>query len=377
MRNHSPNIKSTHVSVIQVLGPVTIALSVTAGCVLSLLGAAQCHLFISQSASDVPFLPSLIYGAAQWFPWVPVVLLLWLALEQSPAFRRLSPRSLAMQTIYAASVAYLHLELLWLTQRLLVRLWPQLWSAGYKFLSPPSISRCIPEVLLYALLWFAGLTLLARREATNEALQGAVLRRNLAEAELLALQRQMEPHFLLNTMNAILGLLESGQTNEASQRLVNLSALTKDALSRGTVPLVSVQEEFDLVERYIEIQKVRFGDRLRVHLYADPQVLESRMPSFLLQPLVENAVTHGIRYNLERCVIEASCERAGERLLLRVTDNGPGPGTSRSIGNGIGLRNTTSRLELLFHDGYDLQLRQADGGGCEVTVLLPLETVMS
>ena len=258
-----------------------------------------------------------------------------------------------------------------------MRVWPQLWSAGYKFLAPPSISRCIPEALLYALLWFAGLALLARREAENEALQGAVMRKHLAEAELSALQRQMQPHFLLNTMNAVLGLLESGQTSKASQMLVNLSALTRYTLTRGAVALVSVREEFELVERYIEIQKVRFGDRLCVRLYVDPQLLESRIPSFLLQPLVENAVTHGIRYNMEHCVVEASCERSGERLLLRVTDNGLGPGTSRSIGNGIGLSNITSRLELLFHDGYALQMREAEGGGCEVTVLLPLGIVLS
>ena len=187
----------------------------------------------------------------------------------------------------------------------------------------------------------------------------------------------MQPHFLLNTMNTILGLLESEQTNEASQMLVNLSALTKYALSRDVLALVPVREEFDLAKRYLDIQKIRFGDRLCVRLYAAPQVLESRMPSFLLQPLVENAVTHGIRYNVEHCIVEASCELAGERLLLRVTDNGLGPGTSRSIGNGISLNNTISRLELLFHDGYELQMREAQGGGCEVTVLLPLGIALS
>ena len=150
MRTGSTSRRTASVEVVKVLGPRTTAFSVAAGCLLSVLGAAQCHLFVGQFASDLPILPSLIYGVVQWFPWVPVGLLLWFTLEQAPAFRRLFPPSLAMQAVCAAAVAYLHLELLWQTQRLLIRVWPQLWSAGYRFLSPPSINRCFPEALLYA-----------------------------------------------------------------------------------------------------------------------------------------------------------------------------------------------------------------------------------
>jgi signal transduction histidine kinase len=193
------------------------------------------------------------------------------------------------------------------------------------------------------------------------------------QAQLQALRYQLNPHFLFNTLNAISTLIVERHNRDAERMVARLSdflRVTLEAESAVEVPLV---DELDFARRYLDIEQIRFGDRLTVEEDVEVEALSARVPPLLLQPLVENAVRHGImpRENGGTLTIEA--RQVGERLLLRVADDGPGPPdeTDPAEGTGIGLSNTKARLDALYGDNYDLALQRADGGGCVVRIEMP------
>ncbi len=208
--------------------------------VLSLFSAAECHVFVRQLAPGIVFLPSLIYGVSVWLWWAPLAVAIACGAERSDWFGKLSPGVIALQATCALAAACLHLRLLVYCVHLLVRRWPMLWDAGYRALPLWSWQRAMPEVLLYLLVWAASSSIYQRRAALGKQLETLALRKSLAEAELFALQRQMQPHFLLNTLNSITGLLESGEHRNALEIVVRLSALTKRMLTRDLPTLVAV-----------------------------------------------------------------------------------------------------------------------------------------
>jgi sensor histidine kinase YesM len=185
-----------------------------------------------------------------------------------------------------------------------------------------------------------------------------------------ALTAQIRPHFLFNTLHTIGQLWRSGRHGEADDMLDHLGALfhkVQDSTSRTEVPLA---EELELVREYLAIEEVRFRDRLRVSLTATPAALECPVPPLFLQPLVENAVRHGISAasSAGRLEVEASLEDG--RLVVEVRDDGPGM-TAAVPATGVGLRNTRERLEQLYGPDGRLEVRSAPGTGTTVRIELP------
>ncbi len=197
------------------------------------------------------------------------------------------------------------------------------------------------------------------------------LRTALVEAQLDALQFQLRPHFLFNTLNSILPLIGK-DPERARQMVVRLGDLLRLSLRSEDTPLVTLEEEIAILEKYLSIEKVRFRDRLEIEITIDPAVAAANVPSFLLQPLVENAIKHGLagRGGRGRISIVARAERG--QLAIRLRDNGPGPGDDHDETNGIGLRNTRRRLEALYPGAHLLELSPAPEGGCDVRIRLPL-----
>ncbi|HEY6146931.1 MAG TPA: two-component regulator propeller domain-containing protein, partial [Thermoanaerobaculia bacterium] len=197
------------------------------------------------------------------------------------------------------------------------------------------------------------------------------LRTALVEAQLEALKLQLRPHFLFNTLNSILPLI--GKDPAAARRmLVQLGDLLRSSLKRETTQLVTLGEELSFLEQYLDIERTRFRERLKVAIDADREVLSAAVPIFLLQPLVENAVKHGMTESGYGAVrVEARTD--GRTLRLSVSDNGPGYGTdARSSPDGIGLKNTRSRLEKLFPGRHVFELSNAPNGGGVVKLEFPL-----
>lgn len=212
-------------------------------------------------------------------------------------------------------------------------------------------------------------------EFRDKAITASQLESQLARAQLHALRAQLHPHFLFNTLNSIAVLMRR-DVESAEAMLHRLSDLLRITLDHATALHVSLQEELDFLERYLEIEQVRFQDRLTVAFDVDPAVLGASVPYMLLQPLVENALRHGIARRTTPGRLEIRAHPRGERLCLQVRDDGPGLVDDAAGGSrdGIGLHNTQSRLQKLYGAQHDFVLRNLAGGGLEVDVKIPLRT---
>lgn len=208
------------------------------------------------------------------------------------------------------------------------------------------------------------------REAREREAQQARLAAQLAEAKLGALRMQLNPHFLFNSLNAITVLVRDQNTNDAARMLELLSGILRQVLKSDNRQEVTLDKELQFTERYLAIEQVRFSDRLELRWSIDPAIRDALVPEFILQPLVENAVRHGIAKRAESGLIEVSAARANGDLILRVQDNGPGYYPTSDTG--VGLANTRARLETLFGEAAGLEARNADEGGAIVTVRFPL-----
>jgi len=207
------------------------------------------------------------------------------------------------------------------------------------------------------------------RESQERELTAAQLRTRLAEANLQALQRQLHPHFLFNTLNTISALMHR-DTEAADAMLERLSDLLRLTLDRVGTQHVSLKDELDFLRKYLEIEKTRFGERLQVHIEVDLDTLDAAVPNLVLQPLVENALRHGIGPKIGGGRVDIIARREGQDLRLEVRDNGVGL-TSDAFHKGVGLTNTRSRLEHLYGDRYRFECHTPPGGGLLVTVVIP------
>jgi two-component sensor histidine kinase len=195
------------------------------------------------------------------------------------------------------------------------------------------------------------------------------LRRLLTEAELKALRTQVDPHFLFNTLNTISALMHR-DTEAADAMLERLSDLLRLTLDRVGTQHVSLKDELDFLRKYLEIEKTRFGERLQVHIEVDLDTLDAKVPNLVLQPLVENALRHGIGPKIGGGRVDIIARRDGDSLWLEVRDNGVGL-TNDAFHKGVGLTNTRSRLEHLYGDRSRFECHTPAGGGLLVTVVIP------
>jgi two-component system, LytTR family, sensor kinase len=208
------------------------------------------------------------------------------------------------------------------------------------------------------------------REAREREAQQARLAAQLAEAKLGALRMQLNPHFLFNSLNAITVLVRDQNTIDAARMLELLSGILRQVLKSDNRKEVTLDRELQFTERYLAIEQVRFSDRLQLRWSIDPAAREALVPEFILQPLVENAVRHGIAKRAESGLIEVMAARSDGNLVLSVHDNGPGYYPKSD--SGVGLANTRARLETLFGEAASVEARNADEGGAMVTVSFPL-----
>jgi two-component system LytT family sensor kinase len=210
------------------------------------------------------------------------------------------------------------------------------------------------------------------KEAQDRTLAAAHLETALAEAQLQALQRQLHPHFLFNTLHTISALMHR-DTEAADAMLARLSDLLRLTLDRLGVQEVSLKEELDFLEKYLEIERTRFGDRLVVDMQIEPETLDISVPNLVLQPLVENAIRHGIAPRMGGGRLQIVARQTGTRLWMMVRDNGPGLSKANldAFNRGVGLSNTRSRLEHLYPGNHRFEFHEPSDGGLAVTIEIP------
>ena len=215
--------------------------------------------------------------------------------------------------------------------------------------------------------------LVLHRESRERAVRASKLETELARAQLQLLRHQLEPHFLFNTLHAI-GTLVHADPDAAERMIVLLSDLLRRALQEMGGQEVALREEVDFLDRYLEIEHVRFPDRLRVVREIQPESLGALVPTLLLHPLVENAIRHGVARRAQGGCLGIGAQCVDGRLELRVWDDGPPGAAAEGRSTGIGLANTRARLEHLYGTAHRFELRRAREGGMEVAVSLPFRT---
>ena len=207
------------------------------------------------------------------------------------------------------------------------------------------------------------------RKYRERELSAAELGTHLAQARLRALQMQLNPHFLFNTLHAISSLMH--RDVEAADRMIaRLSELLRRTLEGHDAQEVRLADELDFLNGYLEIERARFGERLTVRLDVAPDVLDAQVPSLILQPLVENAIRHGIEPNPGAGRVDVGVHRDGDTLIVTIEDNGRG--LPEKIDERVGLANTRARLRHLYGDRHEFDLSDAPSGGMRVRMAIPL-----
>jgi two-component system LytT family sensor kinase len=211
-------------------------------------------------------------------------------------------------------------------------------------------------------------------ETSRLELAASALQTRLVEAQLQALKSQIQPHFLFNTLNAISTLVHHDPIR-ADRMISCLGDLLRTTLAHRQQQEVTVREEIELLAPYLEIEQTRFGDRITFEIHSDPDTLEARVPHLILQPLIENAIRHGIAPQRGPGWIAVTTGRSGDSLVVQVRDNGRGLNGSDPLnGDGIGLANIHSRLEQLYGDRSSVLIRERGSGGTLVELRIPFRT---
>ncbi len=230
----------------------------------------------------------------------------------------------------------------------------------------------LTTLVLYVIILAVSYAVASRELVAAQQTETARLNEQLSTSQLEALRRQIEPHFLFNSLNAIAGLVRSGEPDAAVRTIAVLSDFLRRTIEDGARRNVALQDELEFAQKYLDIQKVRFGDRLQLRIDVPRELQPAQVPSLILQPLVENAVKHGIAKHLPGGEVAISASQCDGRLTLTVWNDGPGLAADwRIAGSGIGLANVRTRLESLYGKAFELSLRNGFGG-VEAVVSLPL-----
>ncbi len=328
---------------------------------------------IAAALLDQPVGWHLLRASALWWPlFIPLTVGVLALAHRLPMRRDRWLRAAAVHVPAAVAFALTHLLLtrvvvLWrhdiLTLELLSRQWRVAFASFFLF-----------DTLVYIALvsgyWARDYYLRYR----DRAVAAAELQRLAATARFEALRWQLNPHFLFNSLNTVAGLVRAGNADGAVDMLARISALLRSTLDDATAADVPLAKELELVDLYAAIERVRFRDRLTVDMRVDDDVLDARVPALILQPLVENAVRHGVAHTSDAVRVDIAATRTADGLRVTVRDTGGGfPDGAAAVTEGVGLSNTRARLTHRFGTAARIELASADGGGGQVTLDMPYE----
>ncbi len=228
------------------------------------------------------------------------------------------------------------------------------------------------NLMTYAVILGLAYAVIYYRRYRERELRASQLETQLARARLQVLEMQLQPHFLFNTLNAITTLIHR-DVNAAERVVTRLGELLRMTLDNTDKPEVLLKDEIDFLNRYVEIEETRFGDRLRVEFEVAAEVLDAEVPSLILQPLVENAIRHGVARRSGAGRVKVRALRRDGRLELVVIDDGPGLPVDggQAPPEGVGLSTTRERLEQIYGTDYAFELDTPPGGGLRVRISIP------
>jgi hypothetical protein len=314
---------------------------------------------------------------ASWLPWALATPLVIALGRRYPPFRaptaQVLPRHLAavaaINLTTAAWSALLETELNPWAQTPPMESFANLWLTRFYF-------GILTSLIVYGFILAITFVMDSRDRIARQQTATARLNERLSKAQLDALRQQLDPHFMFNTLNAISGLVRDHRSDAAVNMIVGLSDFLRRATEDSKRPQVALAEEVEYLKLFLDIQRVRFAERLQVSLDIPTDLLAAPVPNLILQPLVENAIKHGIAKRAQGGAIRVAGSRANGRLVLRVYNDGPPlPDAWEATSTGIGLANLRMRMQILYGTDFELNMRNAGPCGTEVLVSLPLQEV--
>jgi two-component system LytT family sensor kinase len=308
------------------------------------------------------------------FAWVPLAVATPVILNLAHNFSPLRPRAFSAWLIHVSACCTLCLV-------------ASAWIAGFETVLNPwgdasasygsrlwfrFFSGLSSYLILYVAIVGIGYAIESRDRLARQQTETARLSEQLARAQLDSLRRQIEPHFLFNSLNAITGLVREGRTEMAVSTISKLSDFLRRVLENSSRQEVRLSEEIEYLQKYLEVQKIRFAERLEIKMQVPGDLLRSQVPSLILQPMVENAIKHGIAKRAHGGEIRVAAERVNGMLKLTVYNDGPSLIADRTAQRaGIGISNTRLRLQSLYGDGFELSLNNHGPNGVQAAVSVP------
>ncbi|HEX6535153.1 MAG TPA: histidine kinase [Gemmatimonadaceae bacterium] len=335
---------------------------------IGLVFASQHYVYLRVSGARMPFAELAALHLIRWFLWAALAPFIFAAARRWRLDEGDVARRLALQVVCAVAFAFAHALLATLIERRIG------FGAVPLALTITShvLTRFTGDVFVYLSIVAAWHALEYYGRYRSREARTVQLEARLASTRLQVLRMQLNPHFLFNTLNTVSALMRR-DVEAADAMLTSLSDLLRLALRSDDVQEVPLRQEIEFVRRYLDIMRIRYGDRIRTDVRADPDVLDALVPNLVLQPLVENALRHGVSMRPGGGCVQVRAERRESSLRLTVADDGPGlpAGWTPGASLGVGLRNTRDRLAELYGDRYDLAMRNRPEGGLELTVVLP------
>jgi two-component system, LytTR family, sensor kinase len=345
---------------------------------VALVAGCYDYLLGSQRGYRAPWFIYIYQRFPQWIvwtAWTPIVV--WMGdrfrLDQGRRIRNalvhLAVLAAMAPLVVASDLLLLELMTLPGAKRSFAEKFFENFREPYSYL----LAWLLVASLTYAMVLAISYGLRYRKESHERQLEESRLQTALARAELQTLKNQLHPHFLFNALNAVSTLITKDPT-AAKRTVLQLAGLLRRLLADSETQEVPLAEEIAFARSYLEIEQVRFSNRLTVEISVDPQVAKSLVPHLLLQPLVENAVRHGIGPKEAPGAIRIEVALAGEKVLLTVLDDGVGRSRSprKSDGAGVGLVNLRARLKRLYGDAAGLECGDRPEGGFAARVALPM-----
>ena len=341
-------------------------------CAGALFDASQTVLIMHAEGRHHAWLPLFGTELVSWLPWALATPLVIYLARRYPIARGMSVRTLCVHIVAFALISAVAESWSTVLQMLFNpwnnRRWPTFldtWTTTLTF-------QVLTFLIVYALILTVTYLVDARDSMARQITETARLNEELSKAQLAALRRQIEPHFMYNALNSIAGLVRDHRNDAAVSMIVGLSEFLRRSSEDSHRSQVALQEEVEYLQRYLDIQKVRFGERLQVSVDIPAELLRAQVPNLLLQPLVENAIKHGIAKRVAGGSVRVAGACHDGNLCLSVYNDGPSPPTDwEATPTGVGIANLRTRLRILHGGESGLQLRRANPGGVEVLVTLP------
>jgi two-component sensor histidine kinase len=329
--------------------------------------AFQFYVSSAKAGMDVSWKQAVGYALGDWYAFallsIPVV---WLAGRfQFESGRRAQSVAVHLPCSLTFSLAYM-----------VLRAWIGTWQSEASFaeaFQPLLVKTWHFNLLIYWVIVAVTFAFDYYGKFRERELRAAELEKSLAQAKLRALQMQLNPHFLFNSLHSVSALMHQ-DVDAADRMIVRLSDLLRAALENSDAQEVTLRAELKFLQSYLEIEKIRFGQRLTVQTKIPADLLDARVPNLILQPLVENAIRHGIEPHAKPGHIELHAQRLNGELMLVVCDNGAGVSDAAMVSEGIGLSNTRARLRTLYGEAQHFELGNRPEGGLRVRLTIPFRT---